>query len=139
MRSLSLPKLGLGSQTETLTEPVRAWWNSLRGCLPPALRRLVSEDVCRIRIELGAAGYRLLRDTDAEPVLLGEFPAEALGDARSLVAGIKADRRVITLALPGEIVLERDLSLPLGVEENLRQVLGFELDRLTPFGAEQAV
>jgi general secretion pathway protein L len=138
LRSLSLPNLGLGSKAETLTEPVRAWWHSLRGCLPPTLRRLLSEDVCRIRIEPWAGGYRLFQETDAEAVPLGEFPAEALGDARSLVAGIKADRRVITMTLPGDLVLERDLSLPSGVEENLRQVLGFELDRLTPFGADQA-
>ena len=140
MPSLSLPKFGLGSQAqaETLTEPVYAWWNSLRGCLPPGLRHLLSEDLCRIRIEPGAGGFRLFRETEAESVRLGEFPAEALGDAGSLVSGIKADRLTITLTLPRDLVLERDLSLPSGVEENLRQVLGFELDRLTPFGAEQA-
>lgn len=42
------------------------------------------------------------------------------------------------LSVPDSQVLRRTLTLPLAVEENLRQTLSFELDRLTPFRPEQA-
>ncbi len=40
------------------------------------------------------------------------------------------------LLLPGQY-LRREIKLPLAAEENLRQVIGFELDRQTPFSADQ--
>jgi general secretion pathway protein L len=39
--------------------------------------------------------------------------------------------------LPSEKVLARDLELPLAAEENLTEVLGFEMDRQTPFRANE--
>jgi len=43
----------------------------------------------------------------------------------------------VTLALPQRAVLRKQLVLPLAVEENLRQVVGYDLDRHTPFKAEE--
>jgi general secretion pathway protein L len=43
----------------------------------------------------------------------------------------------IVLVLQPEQVLRKKLSLPLAAEENLRQVIAFEMDRLTPFKVEQ--
>lgn len=42
------------------------------------------------------------------------------------------------LCLPPDSVLQRAVTLPMAVEENLRQTLAFELDRLTPFKPDQA-
>ncbi len=42
------------------------------------------------------------------------------------------------LCLPPDSVLQRSVMLPMAVEENLRQTLTFELDRLTPFRSDQA-
>jgi len=42
------------------------------------------------------------------------------------------------VCLPSEQVLVRALTLPIAAEENLREVLSFELDRQTPFTTEQA-
>jgi general secretion pathway protein L len=44
----------------------------------------------------------------------------------------------IVLAVPEDLVLTRNIKLPMAVEENLRQTVGFELDRFTPFKPEQA-
>lgn len=41
------------------------------------------------------------------------------------------------LCLPADKVLRRQLYLPLAAEENIRQTLGFELDRQTPFKPDQ--
>jgi len=44
----------------------------------------------------------------------------------------------VWLVLPEAEALRRTVSLPLAAEESLREAVGFELDRFTPFSAEQA-
>lgn len=44
--------------------------------------------------------------------------------------------RVVVLRLPERAVLQRIVTLPLAAERNLAAVLGFEMDRHTPFKAE---
>lgn len=55
--------------------------------------------------------------------------------AKALSEADPADRR-IALVLPAAHVLRRRLVLPLAARDNLRQVVGFDLDRQTPFRAE---
>lgn len=55
--------------------------------------------------------------------------------ARALSEADPADRRVALLLPPGN-VLRRRLVLPVAARDNLRQVVGFDLDRQTPFRAE---
>jgi general secretion pathway protein L len=55
--------------------------------------------------------------------------------AQSTPLDASASRQVM-LTLPPESVLCKTLSLPLATEENLRQVLEFQIDQLTPFTAE---
>lgn len=50
---------------------------------------------------------------------------------------ISGQKNEIVLVLQPEQVLRKELSLPLAAEENLRQVIAFEMDRLTPFKVEQ--
>jgi general secretion pathway protein L len=47
------------------------------------------------------------------------------------------ERSEIILRLPPTQVLSKVFTLPLMVEENLRQVIGFEMDQQTPFKADQ--
>jgi Tfp pilus assembly protein PilN len=52
---------------------------------------------------------------------------------------LKSPRRAgMTLALPREWVIVRKAQLPSSVMETITAVVGFELDRLTPLGAENA-
>ena len=44
----------------------------------------------------------------------------------------------LRLVLPQSEVLRRRVTLPLATEENLRQVISFDLDRQTPFNAANA-
>jgi len=44
----------------------------------------------------------------------------------------------LTLVLPPDVFIRKTIELPAAAEENLDQVLGFELDRHTPFKASQA-
>lgn len=53
-----------------------------------------------------------------------------------LVRGIARRSAEVVLELPSDLVLRREVSLPLAAGENLREVLSFEMDRHTPFQAE---
>jgi len=47
------------------------------------------------------------------------------------------DKAELVLRLPAEQALQKVIFLPVAVQENLQQVVGFELDRYTPFTADQ--
>jgi general secretion pathway protein L len=51
---------------------------------------------------------------------------------------VKAGPRPVGICLPSEQVLRKEVVLPLAAAENLKQVLGFELGRQTPYTADQA-
>ena len=76
-----------------------------------------------------------------------EIYAVELGTADPSRYRLEANQRLLQVAgrnyrlllcLPPDQVLQRTLTLPLAVEEDLRQALTFELDRYTPFRPEQA-
>ena len=48
-------------------------------------------------------------------------------------------RRTVVLRLTGDSVLRSEVELPAAAEENLRQVLTFEMDRQTPFTADEVL
>ena len=48
----------------------------------------------------------------------------------------KGDRDNLFISIPGNKVIFKRLSLPSPTEENLKEVLGFEMDRYTPFTLE---
>ena len=105
--------------------------------LPARLRALVEGDDQRLfllrrhdEVELVAAGRR----TDT---VLGRLPlddATVLEEARHRLDGSAVPR---WLLLPVSQVLRRTLALPAAAEARLREVLAFELDRQTPFSADQ--
>jgi general secretion pathway protein L len=65
----------------------------------------------------------------------------ATGDDAAGRAAIEAIAKAtgspnVTIALPAQHVLRRALALPAAIEDNLRQALAYDLDRHTPFRAE---
>lgn len=53
------------------------------------------------------------------------------------LGALKGESTRVEVAVPPEKLLVKQIQLPLAAEENLRQVLGFEMQRQTPFRAEQ--
>ncbi|HRD65353.1 MAG TPA: PilN domain-containing protein [Candidatus Competibacter sp.] len=114
------------------------WWrDGLLAWLPASLRRW-----------LGGASRRLVVAVDdRECVLLCEETdrtrelerLDRLAPDWNAVAGwFKAEKPCqLVLRFPTSQALIRTLSLPSATEKNLRQVAGFEMDRLTPFAAAQ--
>ncbi len=70
--------------------------------------------------------------------VLGRFGADAAGRAALTAAlgGRAVPGQVVLCAAPGAL-LERPLELPLAAEGSLRDVLRFEIERLTPFSAAE--
>ena len=121
-----------------------AWWfKELAGLIPARLRGALEGsaggallDLSGPEIVLSRLSGRSWRELGrVDPQGLNE-PAQARAFAR-LIKKAKLDELDVVLRLPASTALRKTLSLPLAAEENLRQVLTFEMDRHTPFSADE--
>jgi len=150
--SLTLPGLFLvmARHLAIALESARAffrWWAAELAFLVPKLlrKRLRADDVLAVALEGGQA--TLSHEVAGKACELGQIPAEAtkaasakvlklLGRVPGLRERFAAGRVPVTLRLPADQALRTQLALPLAAEQNLRQVLAFQLDRRTPFQAD---
>jgi general secretion pathway protein L len=127
-----------------LLRQLLAWWRAeLAACVPQRLLRW-RKRASRIVLSIDGQQARLALETAATLRPLGSL---ALPDTATLpvterIKRLTNDRRLArraargtTLRLPASAALRTTLRLPEVVQENLRQVLEFELDRRTPFAA----
>lgn len=121
-----------------------SWWTGeLRDLAPDALRDWFDHEPEYLL--LVPEGERLLvyRAGGDAPKLL-ERVTPSLEDAHTtrervsaLLANFDADNPRCVVSLRRDTVLIKRLKLPVATSENLSQVLGFEMDRHTPFKADQ--
>lgn len=121
-----------------------SWWVAeLTGMLPVRLRRLFRRRGDQLVLELSSDDLILRRWGGDNLVEIGRLSLTGTGDGeqrsilRELLAEAGAKARHVTLLLPRGRSLRKLLSLPAPAEENLHQVLSFEMDRQTPFRAEE--
>ncbi len=69
--------------------------------------------------------------------MLGRSPPGAEGVAGLRAMFARARPPATVLRLPPDTLLERPVTLPLAAERDLARVLGYEMDRLTPFPADE--
>jgi|CXWL01.1.fsa_nt_gi general secretion pathway protein L len=117
-----------------------SWWRAeLLSAMPPAWRGWLAAERPLLTLEPVAEGWRLRRwrggEIDAESTAPSE--REALAQAALALKPEQEEAQRQILLLPTERTLRRRLTLPLAAEEHLAQVLGFEIDRQTPFRADQ--
>ncbi len=117
------------------------WFGELGGLLPAGWRSALGSR--RRRLVIALSGHEAavwfgrggsLRDLGVLP--LGPERSGAERNAASLRPYVARAAEVVLL-LPASAVLRRQVELPLAAAENLREVLGFEMDRHTPFKAEE--
>ena len=115
------------------------WWRGqLRECVPAGIGRWLSRlNVVPLAVPEGG-GYSLYRFDGARwqrvASVSGNSPetlAKALGDALR-----RAGAARFAVSLPPGQFLAKNISLPQAAEENLRNALRYELDRHTPFKAD---
>lgn len=117
------------------------WWvDELLGMLPRPIRAIVLTSEKHLYLEITDSELRTSWGTGKSSAAAGVFPLaqSRLTDEqkRSLSALVGKSHEII-LSLPANKVLNKALTLPLVTEINLREVLGFEMDRQTPFTLEQ--
>lgn len=120
-----------------------AWWGTqLLACLPERWRKVLSERSESLLLDLDGDEFVVWREKGEVVREYGRIPRgapveEQAAQFRRLRNAIDdPDVRTVFVIPPGR-VLSRLLSLPAAAEENLRQVLAFEMDRQTPFKADQ--
>lgn len=114
------------------------WWGELLGGLPPRVREFLAPPRERLTARLDADEVWLKRDGEE----LGRFKIGDDEDLGRQVVGSALARfedgrpRAWFLIDAGQVLTQR-LSLPAAAEDNLRSVLTYEMDRYTPYTADQ--
>lgn len=117
------------------------WWGGeLASYLPPRFYAWFVERRDQVQIDQDADGWHLQRFGEhpiaSETVALDATP-ESLRARVDAMLGLGETGADLVALLPQDQVLTRHLTLPMAAEENLAQVIAFELDRQTPFKPDQ--
>lgn len=120
-----------------------AWWGGqLLACLPARWRAVLSERSESLLLDLQGEEFVVWREKgdsvrEYARIRRGTPVEEQAAEFRRLRNAIDDPDVRTVFVIPPERVLSRTLGLPAAAEENLRQVLAFEMDRQTPFKADQ--
>ena len=121
-----------------------SWWiTGLAYLIPVSLRRAISPPTDYIIIECNDEKVTFMHCQDDSLGKLDERSFLITGDETERTATLNwlkdrlSDNIKLILLVPSNKVLQKTISLPLATEANLRQVLGFEIDRRTPFSVDQ--
>jgi len=142
--SLDLGRIGWGAGLEPITALPRIFLERFHGCLPKAAQDWVAQRDRRLIVVPGLADARLLLASGLTPAGFGDeigtLDLAGLTPLPAMVAGgVKELSHRTVLRLPADAVLTRRASFPAQVREKLPQVIRLELDRLSPFSADQVV
>lgn len=117
-----------------------AWWGAeLAALLPAALRRL-PQGTDRILVLLDEPDLVVSLAAGRAYRALGRVGLDPAGAERlhALFQGHEAARELpVCLRLPASAALNATIELPLAAESSLGEVIAFELDRHTPFRADE--
>lgn len=120
-----------------------SWWGTeLLACLPEGWRKFFGGNSEALLVEVGSDEIFILRERENTLSEFGRIPANAsaaeqAAEFRNLRGRIENPGLRIVLCIPESRALTRVLTLPAAAEDKLRQVLSFEMDRQTPFKADQ--
>ncbi len=137
MTAAALATANLRANTaRTLAIAWRWWLGEIKAMVPSRVTAALVRNRAPALLLVGD-GHAELRGPDWDsPIPLPYGSAESSLSFVSLPDDIGTTR--LRLCLRSETVLHTVLSFPAAVEENLREVLTFELDRRTPFAAGEA-
>lgn len=116
------------------------WWRGeLAGLVPRALRRSAGGERSRLIVSLGRERTTVLEVSGASEQAVGSVDARAPDHDERLAMLLQTARRrrwPATVRLSAELGLRKILTLPAAAEADLEQLLQFEMDRFTPFTAD---
>ena len=110
-----------------------AWWSAeIIELLPQRAQAAIALRRQKLFLDIDGELLRLRLGSWVEKRDVTEIPMDVGDDA---VGTLPRDAQQTILLMPVDKVLTRPLTLPLAAEENLREVLAFEMDQHTPFMA----
>ena len=118
------------------------WWLSqLADWVPASLKNRLGNILNRLVIEIDSESILVYADVDGERNDLGTLTLEEIetrrGTLRTFLASLPYQPSVVEVRIPPTRYLHREIELPLAAEDNLRDAIGFQLDRLTPFNPNE--
>ena len=120
-----------------------SWWGrELKGLLPQRWRELFAEGAQELLVGADASELSVWRQSGDRCAEYGRIRRDqAADDQRNEFSRLRDRIDDPTLrvfyCIPAQRALRRELNLPAAAEDKLRQVLAFEMDRQTPFKADQ--
>lgn len=116
------------------------WWQQLSFFVPQKFLDALARDKNLLVVEVKSEIAKVSFVSQQQEILLGEFEFNELAkeELQGLIASNKqySDAKVV-LRIPENLAIKQDVFLPAAAEGNLQQVMTYELDRYTPFKAEQ--
>lgn len=114
------------------------WWLSqLADWIPPNLKNRFGRVLNRLVIEIDPEHIRVHAEVQGETNEFGKLAFDEIEARRdrlqTFLASLPDQPSVVEVRIPANRYLHREIELPLAAEENLREAIGFQLDRLTPF------
>jgi len=136
--------MALASVSLALKGFFRWWLDGLRDLVPEKIQQRFERkrDTIYVRLGEGEAVITQAHPGQQTPIksfrfVLGE---RASAEQKAALAWLSRHREAgarIVILLPASECIRKSITLPLATEENLREVIGFEMDRLTPFNPEE--
>ena len=136
-RQQALGRLG-GSLRPRASASWRWWTQALAAWLPLRLRELFGLARERLLLQVAGDGLRLSIDGGTGVRSLGELPAlpaDGMDDPLASLLAQRVAKLPRWLLLPAGSALRRAMPLPAAAADRLHEVLGFEIERQTPFPA----
>ena len=108
--------------------------------MPESMARWLDGDVVATNVTVDEHGLTIINSgaDGARPSPPRRVPNEAIANHPLLRELVSTSRERVRLVLTSDQAMVKTITLPLATEENLREVVGFELDRHTPFTPNQA-
>lgn len=120
----------------------RWWLGELAGLLPETVRRFFRAKPDTVIVDISAPEVLVARCREHTCREVARFPAPAgaedEGRARAALKAAGVGRQRTALRLSGSQALRKTVDLPLAAEGDLRSILSHQIERHTPFKAEDA-
>jgi general secretion pathway protein L len=132
--------LNLNSTIDLNFKQFYRWWmRELSFLIPEKIRLLIGDKQGVLIINPMATQLEIIYSQEGSDEVIAVIDR---GDRNfSFQRLYEQDERLVKapviLRLTNEDAIQKELSLPIAAKENLKQVIGYELDRYTPFKAEQ--
>ncbi len=132
---LSINMLSLDKEID-VAQFFKWWGQELRSFLPQKIQdTFKAQGLLIVLIEQNKVFVSYSQEGITQNLAELEFNALAKEDIKHIIASYK--EATVVLRLPKKQVVSQDVFLPVATEANLAQVMAYELDRYTPFTAEE--